>query len=723
MAVRGVPDMPALSPAYLAMVGGMPDGVLLYDRAGSLVHANRAALRALDAMGLLREGVALADVDLVAGVVPADQPMLREAMLAASAGRSTPSLRLHLVQGAVEAVAAASFNPLELDGRFFVQVIARDITARAAAEQAVAASEQRLRAMFTHSPVGMAIVEQGRFVSVNPMMCRILGRDEDQLVGLSADDITHPEDLARNDYVRQVLDRDETAKVFKRYLRPDGSVVWGELIAVRLTDDTDGRTLVHLRDITGEREAAQHLQHMANHDVLTGLGNRMLVEARLGQALAQRSEDRSGTAVLFVDLDGFKRVNDALGHAVGDRVLKEAARRIRDVLRPADTVGRWGGDEFVVVLEDVAGVQAALDAADRVRTAIARPIPHRNDELFITASIGVAYAAAQESFSPAELLNGADSAMYNVKAAGRDGRSVFDQALRDAATRRVHIEEVLHSAVEEDRVVLHFQPLVELATRQVVGAEALLRLKDDDGSLLYPDVFLDIAEDIGAMRSLEVVVLEQACKQAAGWRGAGFDVSVSINVCSAQIQRIEEFELELERMLGQSGLPASSLVCEVTEHTLIDTTASTVKVMERLRASGIEWAVDDFGTGYSSMTYLQLMPLSEVKIDRRFVAMAGEDARAAAIVRAVAGLAAELGMRCVAEGIEEEQTHDLAQALGASRGQGYLYARPMPAEAFLSFLDRRVADGGTAGVRQAQTWPVSRSRPSAGGEGQDRYAD
>jgi diguanylate cyclase (GGDEF)-like protein/PAS domain S-box-containing protein len=683
---HGDSSQSSLSADYLAVVSRMADAALLYDHDGNLVHANPAALQHLRALGLHDEDADLSAVDLISGVVQSDQPALRGAMRAALEDHATSSLRLHFRQGGGEVVVAVSLNPLELNKRPFIQVLIRDVTARAGAEQEIARSEMRFRAVFTHSPVGVAVVRQGRFDTVNPMLCRILARSEDELVGMTADEITHPDDLPLNAQVRQRLDQGEIATMYKRYLRPDGAVVWGELVAVRIAVEDDVHTLVHLRDVTGERHANERLQFLAMHDALTGLGNRMLIQDRLAHELARRAEQRTGTAVLFLDLDGFKRVNDALGHAVGDQVLKETARRICDAVRPADSVGRWGGDEFVVVLEGVGDLQSALDVVDRIRSAVARPIAHRSDELFITASIGVAFAAVDELHTGAELLAGADAAMYRGKSTGRNRHSVFDQALRDAAAQRGRIEELLRSAVDDERVVLHYQPLVDLESRQIVGAEALLRLREDDGRLLYPDSFLDIAEDIGAMPAIEHVVLKTATQQAARWNSSGFDLSVSINVCSAQISKINEFETAVGRALALSGLPAQRLVCEVTERALIDTSAPVISVMQRMHDNGLAWAVDDFGSGYSSMTYLLSVPLSEVKIDRRFVAQAGEEPRAAAIVRAVAGMAQELHIRCVAEGIEDEQTHALARRLGATRGQGYLYARPMDADDFEQHL-------------------------------------
>ena len=672
---------------YLAMVQRLPDMVLLYEVAGPLVHSNPAGLTQLRDLGLLPPGRVLADVDLVAGVRPDDQPRLQAALREALESRAPHPMLLELTGTNGTATGAVLLNPMTLDGRDYIQVLVRDITERVSAERAVAASEARLRAIFDYSPVGVAVLEGGRFTVVNPAFCALLGRSADELVGLTADDITHPEDLGVHESVSRALDRGEVAQIVKRYLRPDHSVVHGELVAVRVTVADTAHTVVHLRDITVEREARAGLEHMAMHDTLTGLGNRLLVQDRLDHALARRQDSRPPLAVLFVDLDDFKRINDALSHDVGDKVLEAVGQRLRDAVRPGDTLGRWGGDEFVVILEDVRDDAEALAVVERIRRTVAAPIPHRQDELFVTASVGIAFCRSEDTTSATQLLVGADAAMYRAKAQGRNRHSVFDQALRDTAARRGHIDAVLRSAVEQDRVVVHYQPLVDLVTRRIVGAEALVRLREDDGTLLHPDAFLVIADELGLMAPVEREVMRMACEQAVRWRDDGHDLTVSINLCAAQLAKIEDLEAAIGKALALSGLAPERLVCEVTEHRLVDTGSRTVTGMQRLRATGVQFAIDDFGTGYASMSYLRHLPVSEVKIDRQFVVDAAADRRAAAIVRAVAGMARELDMRCVAEGIEDEQAHELALRLGADRGQGYLYARPMSADDFARHLD------------------------------------
>lgn len=450
-------------------------------------------------------------------------------------------------------------------------------------------------------------------------------------------------------------------------------------------------------------QAVERLRHLASHDTVTGVANRSLLLDRLRSAVDARDRDGVPLGLLFIDLNGFKRVNDAHSHAIGDRVLHAVAQRLREVTRPHDTVARWGGDEFTMLVRNVRDEDAARELAERVEEAVARPITLTSDEFRVTASIGVVYSDGSDSSAAEDLMHNADSAMYEAKRRGDTGVSTYDVALRRADERRMKVEQALRTAVAESRLVVHYQPIMALHDNSVVAVEALLRLRADDGELLYPHTFLGPAEELGLIVDIEQSVLREACDQAKKWEAAGHELRLSVNVSVRQLAQIDDFEAALKQILGDADLPAEKLTCEITEHAYLDANPRTLQGMRRLTAAGISFSVDDFGTGFGSMTYLRAMPIQEIKIDRSFVAHAPTERAAAAILRAHAILASELGVRCVAEGVETTEQHNLVSSVGIGLAQGYLYQRPVLAGDVVAGLDAlsRRTDLGCPAARDA----------------------
>lgn len=442
-------------------------------------------------------------------------------------------------------------------------------------------------------------------------------------------------------------------------------------------------------------EAVERLRHLASHDAVTGVGNRSLVLEELGSAVEARDTYGAPLALLFIDLNGFKRVNDAHSHAVGDRVLRAVAQRLHAVTRPHDTVARWGGDEFIILVHDVRDERSAQELAERVEESVSLPIVLGGDEFRVTASIGVAFSNAADTADPIELLHFADSAMYEAKRLGNSGVSTYDARLRRAAERRLYVEQVLRTALTESRIVVHYQPVIALDDGSVAAVEVLLRLRTDDGELLYPPAFLDVAEELGVMIAIEHAVLRESCQQVKKWEATGHDLRLSVNVCIRQLTEIEGFEATLNQVLDETSFAPEKLTCEVTEHAYFDARPRTLHGMHRLSASGVKFSVDDFGTGFGSMTYLRSMPIHEIKIDQSFVAHAPTERAAAAIVRAHAILASELGIRCVAEGVETSEQHALVTSCHVGLAQGFHYQQPVVADELTAYLDR-VATFGPA---------------------------
>jgi diguanylate cyclase (GGDEF)-like protein len=443
-----------------------------------------------------------------------------------------------------------------------------------------------------------------------------------------------------------------------------------------------------LRYAIERSRSRSQLVHQAMHDVLTGLPNRALFVDRLEQALA-RSERTDGlVAVIFLDLDRFKTINDSLGHDAGDRVLVEVAARLQDVVRPSDTLARFGGDEYTVLCEPTSAYQG-LAIADRLAVALSVPIESGGHEVFLTASVGVAFG--RHGDQPADLIRDADSAMYKAKERGPGEVETFDVAMRTRALRRLEVEHDLHRAVERDELRLYWQPIVELDTRNIVAAEALLRWQHPERGLVMPDEFIPAATETGLIVPIGRWVVESACEQLKLWRQAGLTEPGFVGSVNASAREIETGQLaeSVRGALARYGVPASELCLEVTERDLMSETGAMVDVVNTLHDLGGQLALDDFGTGHSSLLVLKRLPIQTVKVDRAFVqGLDDDDDQDAAIIEAVASLAHALGLSAVAEGIETETQRRKSQELGCDLGQGFLFARPQPAAEMTALLDQ-----------------------------------
>jgi diguanylate cyclase (GGDEF)-like protein len=438
-----------------------------------------------------------------------------------------------------------------------------------------------------------------------------------------------------------------------------------------------------------ERELAQdRLTHHALHDPLTGLPNRTLLLDRLEVALAQRN--RGGIAVVFVDLDHFKLVNDSLGHAAGDTLLAAAATRLRAVVRPGDTVARFGGDEFVVLAESAIGERDAEGLAERLAGALAEPFDLGGNEVFVTASIGIAVSDGIDEDAHG-LLRDADAAMYRAKEAGRARYEVFDALMRAGAVRRLEIVNDLHRALERNQFVLHFQPQIDLRTNSLIGVEALLRWVHPDRGLVPPMEFIPVAEETGLINELGRWVLRAACQQGRTWLDRFPDrqpLVMSVNLSGRQLSQPRLAD-EVAAALEESGFPPHLLVLEITESVLMNDTATTIQTLEALKLLGVRLAIDDFGTGYSSLTYLQRFPIDILKIDKSFVdGLGGANLEESAVTRTIVSLAKTLRLETVAEGVERSEHVRELQSLNCDIGQGYFFARPLDAGALTSLMSQ-----------------------------------
>jgi diguanylate cyclase (GGDEF)-like protein/PAS domain S-box-containing protein len=529
----------------------------------------------------------------------------------------------------------------------------------------------------------------GRFTAVNPAWERVLGWSDEELLGSRAVDLLHPFDVERTLLLADAANTDlsDAVEFEARYRCKDGSYRW-LLWNARLTDHT---WYTVARDVTDSRM----LEAEAARDPLTGLANRTAATQRLSWAVLRLERHPGLVGVLFVDLDDFKVINDGRGHELGDRYLCAAGARLAATVRGVDAVARFGGDEFVILIEDVTEIAQVTEVAGRVVEALKRPIALDHEQLAGKASVGVA-STSDPRESPEALLREADIAMYQAKARGGDCYQVFDDGLRAEVAERVATARELRVAVKEARLVLHYQPIVRLPEASVGRCEALVRWVHPDRGLLAPEEFLPSAEESGLIVGIGAWVLEEACRQAREWRRAGRDIAINVNVSARQLEGRDFVDI-VARVLKVSELPHAALCLEITETEIMKHVDRVAPRLEMLRRMGVHIAMDDFGSGYSSLTYLRSLPLDIIKVDKSFVADIATDRQDRAVVAGIVMLGRETDRDVVAEGVETEAQHAEVIALGCELAQGFLYDSPKPADELsldgrLTLLPARVGD-------------------------------
>jgi diguanylate cyclase (GGDEF)-like protein len=443
-------------------------------------------------------------------------------------------------------------------------------------------------------------------------------------------------------------------------------------------------------EVAERRLADQRVVHMAHHDALTGLANRTLFADRVGQAIARAHRRDGKIAVLFLDLDRFKNVNDSLGHAIGDLLLTAVAERLTNCLREEDTAARLGGDEFIISLPDVADAGEAAHVAARILAELAKPFTIANHQLHADGSIGIALYPA-DGDTAETLMRNADTAMYHAKESGRANYQFFSAQMTERVSRRLSTETDLRRALERGEFALHYQPLIDLAAGRVSGAEALLRWPQNEHRLMSPTEFIPIAEDTGLIIPLGEWVLLEACSQAQVWQARHPGLKISVNLSARQFRQKDLIGM-IERVLGETGLPPALLELELTESMLMHHAEETIGILTRLDEMGVRLAIDDFGTGYSSLSYLKRFPIHSLKIDRSFVRDISTDPDDAAIVTAIVAMARSLNLDVTAEGVETDEQAAFLRSLACHHAQGYHFGRPMSAQEFAA----RLALGGTA---------------------------
>jgi diguanylate cyclase (GGDEF)-like protein/PAS domain S-box-containing protein len=449
--------------------------------------------------------------------------------------------------------------------------------------------------------------------------------------------------------------------------------------------------VIIFRDVSAARALALQMTYSAEHDYLTGLPNRMLLNDRISQAIALAPRHKKHVALLFLDLDGFKHINDSLGHPVGDKLLQSVAERLVECVRASDTVSRQGGDEFVVLLSEVEEAEDAAITATRMLLAVARPHSVGQHDLHVTTSIGVS-VYPDDGLDAETLIKNADTAMYQAKENGRQSYQFFKPAMNVRAVERQSIEESLRRALERQEFALHYQPKIDLTTGAMAGAEALIRWAHPTRGSISPADFIPVAEDCGLILPIGAWVLREACAQARVWMDAGLPVtSIAVNVSALEF-RDENFLKNLFAILTKTGLDPKVLELELTESVLMKHAASAASILQTLRESGIRVTVDDFGTGYSSLSYLRKFPVDSLKIDQSFVRQIIAGGDDSTIVKAVIGMAHGLRLRVIAEGVETFEEVAFLQACRCEEAQGYYFSRPVPPQQFATLLKNGIPE-------------------------------
>lgn len=606
--------------------------------------------------------------------------------------------RIIRADGSIRWVSERGVGVFDQHGqRIAIEGFIQDITDRISTNKALHEALRRYRSIFEHATEGIfQTTPNGRYIDANPALARIYNYPNPEAMIAALRDIRHQlyvNQSRRDEFVRLMFEHGSVRNFESQVYRQDGSIIWISENARAVTDSNGAVQFYEgtVVDITERKYHEEELQYQASHDILTGLPNRMLLMDRIERAISRAKRESQKVAVVFVDLDHFKLINDSLGHHAGDRLLLEISSRLSTCIRHQDTVARLGGDEFVLVLTEQANEPGVIHIIRRLLEVISQPWVDEQHEYSLSCSIGISCFPCDGDRADT-LLQCADAAMYEAKNAGRNTFHFYTPELNQAVTERLELANDLRRAVERDEFRVYYQPRVDVTDGRIIGAEALIRWQHPEKGLVAPDNFIPIAEETGLIVPIGQWILHEACRQNRAWQDAGLPpISVSVNLSPIQFRQPGLIDA-VTNALAQSGLAASYLELELTESFFMQDAERINVAITALKSLGVALAIDDFGTGYSSLSYLKRFPVNHLKIDKSFVQEIDINPDDAAIVRAIITLGHELGLKVVAEGVETQANYEFLQQHHCDEIQGYYFSRPVPAPNMEILLRRMMTE-------------------------------
>jgi diguanylate cyclase (GGDEF)-like protein/PAS domain S-box-containing protein len=670
---------------YKSLFEQNPDAIFIFDLNGKFVIANEA----VSIYGYSVEE--LIDKPFAGYVLPSDLERVTAHFIEAINGKATNyECSIFDKKGLQREIIVTNIPIFVNEEIYGVYTIIKDITEHKRAQNALVEAEAKYRSLIENSLVGVYIMQDGKFVYVNPRLCEMAGYKYEELVGLHVANFIYPEDLPLvNENIRKRFNNEiGTIKYEYRAIRKDTSVITFELYGSKIVYNGREAIIGTVIDITERKNTEKMIKHMAYHDQLTDLPNRYLLREKLNKTITDSRQANCHFSLLFLDLDRFKAINDTLGHEVGDKVLIEIVERLKVCVHEKDIISRYGGDEFSILLPE-SGEQRASQVANRIINKLSLPFTFHHHELLVTPSIGISvFPKHGESFDT--LIKNADLAMYHAKSVGRNNFQFFNEELSKIAQHELVMEVNLRKALEQNQLMLFYQPQINLETNQIYGAEALMRWFHPEKGVIPPAVFIPIAEETGLIIPMGEWALRTACKENKKWQEAGYSpITVSVNISAKQFFQSNLVEI-VEASINESGLNPKYLELEITESITMDVERS-IKTLLELQRIGVKVSIDDFGTGYSSLNYLKRLPIDKLKIDQSFIRECPNDINSNTLVRTIIIMAHLLKMKVIAEGVETEEQVSFLLGQGCKEGQGYFFSKPLHVSEFeRNYLQKRL---------------------------------